>query len=1720
MASVSLLASTVRASGWLGLRCFACSGRTLLDGTLQTLARSAYTSPADCARRNHSSLSTKEPAGTSAHAYVGSLTAGTRDTAQTHVGSVPADRLIWLPMPKLSHEMTHGRIAKWHVGDSDSGSGADPGRPTHVSEYDILLTVDTDSLVEEAYRLDQFAGTVSLLVESQEEAHVAGLLVAEGEEVEVGRPIAVLCEDPEDAAAVRSAAAIAETGGLSVSAFAGAAAGARSVKWTGAVDTEQPQPPEADPPGMVRTPISQTPPEMDSRRAMGLPPREANLSIASTTALSANNAQVVEVPYKFTLEDLNSRSYWWLHEEQSDKYSSTQFPLLTKLRDHLRKAVLLANMEICFVRCWQLYEVPKGEKPPSLANCLVDFNEPTLLDPPANPLEEPAKLKQRQRANLGALSPCLELLSGKSKGHYRKRHLLKKLGSQVTSARQMLQQPGIAQELESCPKELLTELAFTFAAFQPAILDEGLKGSMSPLDPKSQTRVIEDVAKKVDDDRDDRAETDSPLSLADLGLELARTVMEHRPAFKMSAWLLQAACMCGHYELVDKLLEPQDCSGLGELEIIKRLRGAWLGYAAYHPLQPCRGKDAAKAHTIDWLDFKCSLARAVLIAHRIIETIVRLGGGAVLAGRRIDRDDDLTHSMMYPTGAGRQPDGAVGAGGGTGASREHSQTQRRKSPARRRQGPAPVAEATEAQQGEPMKPGVKFGVDVSGGSEAAGPQHKAPDDRDAEDGVAEHQELTDVKWNLVRQLFHQKHRRTAACKPLALACLHYILAEKKKIFLEIQAEKERVAAEAEAKQAARKVARSRPASGGSRAPLAQESSMIEDEDVDDLAAAAADDAQRRKDDEAMTQKKYRKLHRLSVQAAHLAVHSTSLSTVSDALQVIKSVKAWPAVDLFMLNDLAQHFPLQCASLLSAIPLEEVDLEDNVLPFQLPPGFVTVAVSDKDSKEFREEGGSGSTQDAAHFATQHDEDVSIEASLLVQGKVWISLFLLFMPSELRSPTTQNALRVLRCAFFAFLWQGPGSCLVAVAAAAGAVVIGLASRALVAIFRILFYGILSRVWGVLVQHFPAVKAGVDRLRGHRSSRGHKGIASPSMYKSQAQIVPTAHSFSALTSHLGKGLWHRFVAHGHNAVIDKALGWGKGSTSISCRKVPLPVAYAEERDPAKHVRQLDTSLLEKLLNAPGVHPSVFGSRVLRAFILFKWNYFTKFFIIFQFLLHLTYMSVFIAYAFTIKDMDPVDGRESGPGADVPGCQLEAPTRLQIGLLSALTVMTIDFIVQEFRQIRHFGFRILNHTWDLLDLTSVALVVASITLHFSCTSGVSPLTLRGLAAVQILLLFMRLLYYAMASDRLGSFVRMVLETTYGLLLFFLFLSVIFVGFALALVVAQGSIADIKQTFIKLFTMMYGDFDADFLTNIDSGALGLDALTQIITSFYMILVTIILLNLLISVISESYERIRENERWESLRNKALLIVESETQLYQFFLAWLYRTLCPPSSDAKPAGGEAHGRKGRRYLYVIAWNGRLGEMKRAVQGSSRSTVDGVRKEMNKMMKRMEELEEEKKAKELAAAIELPLPAAEGAGVGEQGGQQQLALQRMEKQMNQLARMMQLMHGGGMGGHTVPSQPTPLLGASLGAPPGHSNGSLASRPSVPGAQHPLPPVGARRVSGNGSTGSGPALTSEVSEMLHALSAPAAVPPGKLMGSGSHPGAHTQRAESPSVPEAEV
>jgi hypothetical protein len=119
--------------------------------------------------------------------HITSSTAGLPEAQQ--------QQLFVLPMPSLSHTMTSGRVTKWLKAPGDV-----------ISIYDIIAEVTTDSLVEEAYKVDDFAGSVTLLLESQEEAVLAAVLVPEGQEVKIGTPIAVLCEDQDDVAAAGKAA--------------------------------------------------------------------------------------------------------------------------------------------------------------------------------------------------------------------------------------------------------------------------------------------------------------------------------------------------------------------------------------------------------------------------------------------------------------------------------------------------------------------------------------------------------------------------------------------------------------------------------------------------------------------------------------------------------------------------------------------------------------------------------------------------------------------------------------------------------------------------------------------------------------------------------------------------------------------------------------------------------------------------------------------------------------------------------------------------------------------------------------------------------------------------------------------------------------------------------------------------------------------------------------------------------------------------------------------------------------------------------------------------------------------------------------------------------------------------------------------------------------------------------------------------------------------------
>ncbi|BDA47816.1 probable dihydrolipoyllysine-residue acetyltransferase component of pyruvate dehydrogenase complex, mitochondrial at N-terminal half [Coccomyxa sp. Obi] len=97
--------------------------------------------------------------------------------------SADSSNVIVVPMPKLSPSMTEGTISRWLKAPGDE-----------IVEYDIIMEVDTQELTEAAYKVGKFAGSVTLLVEAQEDGIMHSHLVPQGKQVKVGTPVALMAE--------------------------------------------------------------------------------------------------------------------------------------------------------------------------------------------------------------------------------------------------------------------------------------------------------------------------------------------------------------------------------------------------------------------------------------------------------------------------------------------------------------------------------------------------------------------------------------------------------------------------------------------------------------------------------------------------------------------------------------------------------------------------------------------------------------------------------------------------------------------------------------------------------------------------------------------------------------------------------------------------------------------------------------------------------------------------------------------------------------------------------------------------------------------------------------------------------------------------------------------------------------------------------------------------------------------------------------------------------------------------------------------------------------------------------------------------------------------------------------------------------------------------------------------------------------------------------------
>jgi len=204
-------------------------------------------------------------------------------------------------------------------------------------------------------------------------------------------------------------------------------------------------------------------------------------------------------------------------------------------------------------------------------------------------------------------------------------------------------------------------------------------------------------------------------------------------------------------------------------------------------------------------------------------------------------------------------------------------------------------------------------------------------------------------------------------------------------------------------------------------------------------------------------------------------------------------------------------------------------------------------------------------------------------------------------------------------------------------------------------------------------------------------------------------------------------------------------------------------------------------------------------------------------------------------------------------------------------------------------------NDPFILIALFGFTLLIVIPILHICRFEG-----LREVSAVASVLVIFNSLTYMQGFSSMGPLVRNFKKIMFDIRHFLILLVLIMLGFtnAFNLMFSQSNMTEFARfdnTFMSTFGMMLGSFDLSWFK--DSAE---KDLMNVIFILYIVLVNIVLLNMLIAIMGETYARVSEKAPFEFQQARATLIVQflkkkplEEREMKTF--KWIYALV--PSSD-------------------------------------------------------------------------------------------------------------------------------------------------------------------------------------------------------------------------------
>ena len=196
----------------------------------------------------------------------------------------------------------------------------------------------------------------------------------------------------------------------------------------------------------------------------------------------------------------------------------------------------------------------------------------------------------------------------------------------------------------------------------------------------------------------------------------------------------------------------------------------------------------------------------------------------------------------------------------------------------------------------------------------------------------------------------------------------------------------------------------------------------------------------------------------------------------------------------------------------------------------------------------------------------------------------------------------------------------------------------------------------------------------------------------------------------------------------------------------------------------------------------------------------------------------------------------------------------------------------------------------WNLLDWIRLCVVIGYLATHVNGASNIQSYFL----AVAVYLTWLNMISLFRPFENTGRFVVMIFAIFYDIRMLLLVMGVCLLAYSNAMTVLAGILQDFGYSSIQaslftgyetLFFQSYENFLLE-VKNVPQAGLAIA-----IFSLSMFFVSVILLNLLIAILSDSYERVQDSASLEMVRIRASLSVSMEESLFGLLYRLCYGPL-------------------------------------------------------------------------------------------------------------------------------------------------------------------------------------------------------------------------------------